>query len=161
MVLRNAFENLAVEAKQDSANTKLDAILTELLQKLEAGQAVALDATTLAALESVSAVVSGTVAISNFPGPDEAGLTNAELRAVPVPVSGAVDSPARQLELDYQSRADSQPVYLGKAPLSALDTDSAWTITKFVYASSTDNARLVRSNVVESGAWTDRLTLLP
>lgn len=91
----------------------LASLLTELGQKLEAGQAVALDSATLAALETISAVVSGTVAVSNFPatqpvsGPltdvqmratpvpvsfpaDEVGLTNAELRASAVPISGTV-----------------------------------------------------------------------
>jgi len=48
---------------------------------------VALDAPTLAALENISASVSGAVAVSNFPA--TAGLTDAELRASAVPVSAA------------------------------------------------------------------------
>lgn len=43
---------------------KLDAILTELQQKLEAGQAVELGATSLAALESITAVISGDINLS-------------------------------------------------------------------------------------------------
>jgi hypothetical protein len=68
----------------------LAALLTELGQKLEPGQAVALDAATLAALETISAVVSGTVAVSNFPAsqPVTGPLTDAQLRAAAVPVSG-------------------------------------------------------------------------
>lgn len=45
----------------------LAALLTELGQKLEPGGTVALDAATLAALETINAVVSGTVAVANFP----------------------------------------------------------------------------------------------
>lgn len=48
---------------------------------------VALDASTLAALENISAAVSGTVAVSNFPA--TAVLTDAELRASPVPITSA------------------------------------------------------------------------
>jgi hypothetical protein len=68
----------------------LAALLTELGQKLEPGQAVALDAATLAALETINAVVSGTVAVSNFPAsqPVTGPLTDAQLRAAAVPVSG-------------------------------------------------------------------------
>lgn len=43
----------ATSAKQDTAQTALDAILTELAQKLEAGGEVALAAATLAALETI------------------------------------------------------------------------------------------------------------
>lgn len=96
-----------------ATETTLAAVLAELTQKLEPGQVVALDAATLAALETINAVVSGSVSVSNFPanqavsGPltdgelraapvpvsfpaDEAGLTDAQLRAAPVPISGTV-----------------------------------------------------------------------
>lgn len=126
----------ATEAKQDAILTALAASLTELQQKLEPGQEVALTPATLAALENVTAAVTGTVAldaptlaalesvtatISNLPAdyPDAAvlaavqavtaalggtltvddghpdpqldALTNAQLRAAPVPVEGAFD----------------------------------------------------------------------
>jgi hypothetical protein len=68
---------------------------------------------------------------------------------------------ANQLELDYLGRTDKQPVYLGKAPPSALDTEAKWQIIKFTYASGTDDARLLFTNAVENAAWSDRLTLLP
>ena len=91
----------------------LNNVLVELGQKIEPGQAVALDAATLVALENINAVVSGTVAVSNLPasqavtGPltdaqlratalpvsfpaDESGLTDIQLRATAVPVSGTV-----------------------------------------------------------------------
>jgi hypothetical protein len=47
---------------------------------------VSLDSTTLAALESITAAVTGTVSVSNF----SIGLTDAEIRATPLPVSGTV-----------------------------------------------------------------------
>lgn len=81
MVLRNAFEDLATQAT-------LAAILTELNQKLEAGQAVALDAATLAALETINAIVSGTVAVSNFPSSVEvANDVGNPLRTAPLPIA--------------------------------------------------------------------------
>lgn len=103
MALQNAFENLAVESKQDDVITILSNILIELNQKLEAGQSVSLDNNTLTALETV------TSSVSNFPAdyPSASvlskleairlllagqlsvniGLTNSELRATPVPTS--------------------------------------------------------------------------
>jgi len=65
-------------------NGQLAALLTELGQKLEPGQAVALDAATLAALESITAAVTGTVSVSNLPA---APLTDAQLRAAKVGVA--------------------------------------------------------------------------
>lgn len=53
-VLENAFAALSTEAKQDDAITVLGNILIELGQKLEQGQAVALDGPTLAALEAIT-----------------------------------------------------------------------------------------------------------
>lgn len=63
MTLQNAFENLAVESKQDDIITVLGDLFTELTAKFESGQEVALDATTLAALESINSTISGTVAL--------------------------------------------------------------------------------------------------
>jgi hypothetical protein len=51
----------------DVAST-LAAVLTELQGKLEAGQAVALDAASLAALESITATISGPVEVDNASG---------------------------------------------------------------------------------------------
>lgn len=47
-----------------ASETTLAALLSELQNKLEAGEAVELGATTLAALESVTATISGTVPVS-------------------------------------------------------------------------------------------------
>lgn len=91
----------ATEAKQNTIIAELSNLLTELQQKLETGQAVPLDAATIADLQTVTA------SISNFPTdyPDDAAaallagikavlegtlttnaLTDAQLRATPVPV---------------------------------------------------------------------------
>lgn len=94
----------------------LEAIRSLLAGTVSVGGTVALSSTDralLEALETVSAIVSGTVVVSNLPatqpvsGPltdtqlraapvpvsfpaDESGLTDTELRATPVPVSGTV-----------------------------------------------------------------------
>lgn len=94
MALRNAFALVSTEAKQDAILASLATLLTELQQKLETGQAVALDAGTLAALETINAAVTGTVAVSNHPSdfplpsgqiltltPQTNALTDAQLRA--------------------------------------------------------------------------------
>lgn len=62
----------------------LASILTELGQQLEAGGTVALDATTLAALETVNAVVSGTVAVNNFPATQPVSATDLDIRNLAV-----------------------------------------------------------------------------
>lgn len=91
-----------------ATQTTLAAVLAELGQKLEAGQAVALDAGTLAALETISIAnlpavqpvndnggsitVDGSVNVDNFPAsqPVTGPLTDTQLRATAVPVSGSV-----------------------------------------------------------------------
>ncbi len=74
MTLQNAFGDLALDATLAATNTKLDSILTELGTKLDGGGTVALDSTTLAALESISA------SVSNWPGdfPDSNVLAKLE-----------------------------------------------------------------------------------
>lgn len=71
----------STEAKQDAILTALAAVLAELQQKLEAGQAVALDGATLSALESITAT------IANVPLDVVGPLTDAELRADDVDVA--------------------------------------------------------------------------
>lgn len=61
MPLENALGELALDASIQTLNTTLGSILTELNAKLETGQAIALDAATLLALEQITAT------ISNFP----------------------------------------------------------------------------------------------
>jgi len=68
-------------------NGQLTALLTELGQKLEPGQAVALDAATLAALENITAAVTGTVAVSNLPATQPVSAT-----ALPLPAGAATQT---------------------------------------------------------------------
>lgn len=132
-----ALENIIV-----SGTVALDGPTLAALENINAvvTGTVALDGPTLAALETINAVVSGTVAVSNFPatqpvsGPltdaqlratpvpvsfpaDEAGLTNAELRATPVPVSGTVS-------VNEPVTVDGT-VALDPATLAALETINA------------------------------------
>ena len=140
----------ATEGKQDDILTSLATLLTELQQKLETGGEVALNAATLAALETINANVSGTVAVSNFPATQPVsatalplpagasteatlalikaktdnldvalstravtGLTDAQLRAVAVPVSGTffqATQPVSGPLTDAQLRAAVVPV---------------------------------------------------
>lgn len=95
-----------------ATEVKQDALLAELVQKLEAGQEVALTAGTLAALESINATVTGTVALD---GPTLAALEN--ISAV---VSGTVavsNFPA--------SQPVSGTVALDSTTLAALETINA------------------------------------
>lgn len=110
----------STETKQDTIIAGLSALLTELQQKLETGQAIALDAGTLAALETI--IVSGTVAldagtlaaletiqVGNFPAtqPVTGPLTDTQLRAAPVPVSFPADEAGLT---DAELRATPVPV---------------------------------------------------
>lgn len=116
MTLRNAFADLALDST-------LQSVLTELQQKLEPGQSVvvssvggtvtvtgtvALDAATLAALETVNVNQAGswTVTVTDGGGSItvDGPLTDAELRAAPVNISDGggsitVDGPLTDAEL--------------------------------------------------------------
>lgn len=87
----------------ESTMAALVASLDALSAKVSACNtgAVVLDAATLAALETINAVVSGAVTVSNF---TDNGLTDAQLRASAVPVSGPF----------YQ---ETQPVSAAALPL--------------------------------------------
>ncbi len=62
-----------------ATETTLSSILTELGEKLEPGDSVELGATTLAALETINATVSGTVAVSNHPTDFPSSAANTKL----------------------------------------------------------------------------------
>lgn len=117
-------QDFAVAQTGAASQATLAAVLTALASKLEAGQAVALDAASLAALEQVTATIAGTVTVAGvvdltaaslaaLEQTTETGLakdvtltggavrvggtvavtgplTDAQLRAVPIPISGAV-----------------------------------------------------------------------
>lgn len=137
----SALEGVALEST-------LQAVLAELLQKLEPGQSVVvssvggtvavsgpltdaqLRATALPVSGTVGVsnfpatqLVSGTVNVGNFPGPDESGLTDVQLRAAAVPVSGPLT--------DTQLRATGVPVTgpLTDAQLRALAVAISGTVT--------------------------------
>lgn len=63
MTLRNAFENLSTEAKQDSIVSALQSILTELATKVDEGGTVTLSPASLNALEQIT--VGGEVSLSS------------------------------------------------------------------------------------------------
>lgn len=88
------------------ADPAVTAALASILAKLGA---VTLDAPTLAALETINAIVAGTVAVSNFPAtqPVSGPLTDAQLRAATVPVSGTVATGGLT---DTQLRAAPVPI---------------------------------------------------
>jgi hypothetical protein len=139
----------------------LAAILTELGQKYEGG-AIALDAPTLAALESITVTVANPTANPetglakdvvlqavrdrlpsaldadggvkvHLQNPDEAGLTDVQLRATPVPVSGTVtanlgtiDGAATEVTLaalltELGQKYEGGPIALDSATLAALE----------------------------------------
>lgn len=77
------FGDLALDATVVASNAVLNAILTELNQKLEQGQEVALDAATLAALESITATV------ANFPAVQSVDDNGSSLTVDPYPASAS------------------------------------------------------------------------
>lgn len=126
MALKNALDGLATEPKQDTTNTRLSDILLELGAKLEAGQEVALDPVTLAALETIS--------VANFPASQAVTgpLTDAQLRAsaVPVSVAGQETGLAKEVTLGAlltelgQKLEEGGTVGLNVATLTALEVIS-------------------------------------
>jgi hypothetical protein len=67
---------------------KAEQIRALLAATLTVAGTVALDASTLSALENINAAVTGAVSVTNFPANQIDALTDVELRAAPVPVSG-------------------------------------------------------------------------
>jgi len=75
----------------------------------------------------------------------------------PMPVASGItaSAPPIDVELDYQSRTDYQPVYLGTAPPGTPTSAPGWAVRMLAYDGS---ARLV-SILNASGAWTNRTSL--
>lgn len=97
----------ALKAAVDTLSAKIDACNTG---------AVRLDGTTLAALESINAAISGTVAVLNFP------VTQAVSGTVAVsnfPVTQAVDTGLEQPLTNTQLRASAVPVSVSNFPAGA------------------------------------------
>jgi hypothetical protein len=143
MGLENALGELALNETLVACNTKLDLILAELGQKLESGQQVALDAATLAALESISATV------SNFPNdyPSSAVLAKLEairvLLAAPLAVSGTVtaNTGLSQPLTDAQLRAAAVPVSIASMPTTPV-TGTFWQSVQPISGTVTANTGL-------------------
>jgi hypothetical protein len=92
------------------------------------------------------------------PADDEADWGD-EFRANNVKVDTAIQVLAQggqpvptQIEMDYDTRSDDLPVYLGRAPIDADDDDPEWTVTRFYY----DGDRLAHTEVRTQIAWTGR-----
>ena len=91
-LLANAARALTVADETARADlalivTALNNVLVELGQKLEPGQAVALDSATLAALESITAAVTGSVSVTNLPATQPVSAT-----ALPLPAGAATQT---------------------------------------------------------------------
>lgn len=148
----------------------LASILAALSDKLAEGGTVALDAASLAALETINATVSGTVAVSNFPADQTVSgtvtatgpLTDTQLRDTDVEVrddeAHAALGDIKRGVTDYRKLidwdADGQPIYVGLDAQDALTTDPTWTIqrTTWVDGNPTDIQVL-------TGIWDDRAAL--
>lgn len=115
--------------------TTVAAILTELQQKLEAGQSV--NVGNFPATQTVS----GTVAVSNLP--DDNAVLNDIKRDI----------------TDYEERfefdASGNPLYVGKAPDGTLTSATAWTVYKFTFVNGLPERKQVRAGV----AWDSRATV--
>lgn len=81
-------------------------------------------------------------------------LTDAQLRASAVPV--AMGSDTKDKRLDYDTRTDGNPVYVGEAASQADEAVAVWTIQKLAYDSS---ARLTFRQVRQNVKWSERTTL--
>ena len=104
MALRNAFETLATESKQDDLNTLVEALNTASASILAAVQAIN---------GKVTACNTGAVTVSNMVGQ---GLTDGQLRASAVPVS-LTSVPAHSVSV-----SNSPTVALDSASLAALES---------------------------------------
>lgn len=111
MDVNAASEGLVHDA---DALTQLVAILAKLVAGIAVTGTVALDAPTLAALETINAVVTGSVSVTNFPASVEVSNDVGN----PLPVNGTV-------ALDAATLAALETIGLDAATLAALETINA------------------------------------
>lgn len=145
MALRNAFDMLATEGKQDSIIAAIQALDVNS-DDVE---------TTLSSIQTLlegTLTVSGTVATT---GTQTDGLTDAELRATPVPVSGTVTAAGTQTDAltDTELRAAEVPVsddYTGGEVLP--DQTGSGSALTFTF---TDPVKLVVVQPSEDGCRAD------
>lgn len=139
---------VATGAGQDAIVSALGSLLTELAQKVEDGGTVSLSAASLAALESISAVVSGTVALD--------ASTLAALESINAIVSGTVSTSVRQKKhVEFvPSSAAPTTIYTGTAPVGTSDAAASWTIQRFVFTGATNIDETW--SAAGSAVWNDR-----
>lgn len=68
----------------------------------------------------------------------------------------AVAAVPKALMLDYDTRPDAQPVYLGSATPGSASTTVVWTVTKLAYESASVDARITRTDQRTPIRWTNR-----
>lgn len=68
---------------------------------------------------------------------------------------GSIDWSAVTVELDYLTRSDYQPVYLGTAPPGTPTSEPIWDVRLLTY----DGSSRLTSILNAVGAWDDRATL--
>lgn len=73
------------------------------------------------------------------------------------PVNAGVDARVH-LELDYDVRVDTQPVYVGVAPLATATSDQVWRVYKIRYDGQ---GRVVEVDSRSSVAWDSRTIPVP
>lgn len=146
MALENVFGDLALNETLIATNTKLDAIIAELSQKLESGEEVALNNATLLALESVNA------SISNFPSdfPDASVL--AKLEAIRILLSGTLSVNIGLTDAQLRATAiaivaSTLPLPTGAATDAKLDSILAKLITSPATESKQDTANTSLSTI--------------
>lgn len=101
-LLVNLGVNNDVTVSGVATEATLGSILTELGQKLEAGQSVELGATTLAALETITAIISGSVAVT---GTFWQATQPVSMAAVPTGGSTETTLGTRLSESDFDAKA--------------------------------------------------------
>lgn len=179
MALKNAFENLAVESKQDTGNTSLNNVDTNLGAKADASASsdtgtfslislfkrllekmttlVAKDFATQTTLSAINTKIPASPATSANQQTD--ALTDTQLRATAVPVSGTVTStPSGTQNVDVTANtiglatsakqlADNHQVTVSNSSIPVTDNGGSLTVDGTVGVSGT-----VAST--QSGTWT-------
>lgn len=108
------------EAKQDEILAQMALSLAELQQKLEEGQEVALDSDTLAALETVNAVVSGTVTVAGSSTEAKQDVIISALATLLIELQQKLE-PGQQVALDGATLAALESINAVVSGIVALD----------------------------------------
>lgn len=102
-------------------------------------------------------------AVSNFPSSTEvSNFPATQAVSGTVTVSGSDLSDIKrgltdyETRLDYSTRLDDQPIYVGRAPANTATTATTWTIEKLTYDA---NGRPTRTQVFSAASWDNRGSL--